>query len=82
MERERIGVAVLAFKRAGETEKMRRLPDLIERDVREREINLKRRRMPAPFAEALAEDQRIVAKAQRICGERIHQMWVIPSGIL
>ena len=49
---------------------MRRLPDQVEREVGEAEVDLERRRMPAPFAEPLAEDQRIVAEPQQIIDAR------------
>ena len=47
-------------------EQMRRLPDQVERQVRKAEIDLQHRPMPAPFAQALAEDQRVIAEAQQI----------------
>ena len=51
-------------------EEMRRLPDQVERQVGEAEVDLEHRRMPAPFAQPLAEDQRIVAEPQAIIGAR------------
>ncbi len=48
------------------SQQMRRLPDQVERQVREAEIDLQHRRMAAPFAQALAEDQRVVAEPKQI----------------
>ncbi len=45
---------------------MRRLPDQVEREVGEAEVDLEHRPMAAPFAEPLAEDQRVVAEPQQI----------------
>ena len=45
---------------------MRRLPDQIEREIGDAEIDLDARRVTAPFAEALAEDQAVVAEAEEI----------------
>ena len=45
---------------------MGRLADQVERDVGEAEVDLDRRRVAAPFAEALAEDQGVVAEPKQI----------------
>ena len=47
-------------------EQMGRLADEVEREVGEAEVDFEHRRMAAPFAEPLAEDQRVVAEAQQI----------------
>src|SRR3546814_12618716 len=44
--------------------------DEVERDVGKAEVDLDRRRMTTPFAEALAEDQAVVAEAEEIVDER------------
>ena len=76
-------------------EQMRRLPDQVEREVGQAQIDLERRRVAAPFAEPLAEDQRIVAQPQQIIGraafiarlrtsggsDRRHQMCFTSSGM-
>ncbi len=49
---------------------MRRLPDQIERQIGKAQIDLERRRMPAPFRQALPKHQRIVAKSLEIIGPR------------
>ena len=51
-------------------EQMRRLPDQVERQVRKAEVDLQHRAMPAPFAKALTEDQRVIAEAQKIVEAR------------
>jgi hypothetical protein len=85
-EGESVAVAALVFDGAGEAEEMRRLADLIQRHVRQRKIDFQSRRVTAPFAQPLTEDERIVAKAKRIREERgdsfRHQMCETPSGIL
>src|SRR5690606_37898575 len=64
-EGERVGVPALSFRFGGDGEEMRRLPDQIERDVGEAEIDLDAGRVTAPLAKPLAEDQTVVAKAKR-----------------
>jgi hypothetical protein len=71
-ESQSIRVTPGVFDQACEAQKVRRLPDLIECYVGEREIDLKRRRVAAPFAKPLAEDERVIAKAQRVGCERVH----------
>ena len=63
VERQLVGVA-------GFAQEMRRLPDQVEREIGEAEIDLERRRMAAPFAQALPEHQRIVAQPLAIIGAR------------
>jgi hypothetical protein len=62
---ECVAVAAPALDLAGMVEEMRRLTDQIEAHVREAEIDLDARRVAAPFAEALAQDQAVVAEAQQ-----------------
>ena len=64
VEGELVSVARLA-------EQQGRLANQVEREVGEAEIDLERRRVPAPFAEPLAEDQRVVAEAQQIIEARL-----------
>ena len=70
MKGERIGIAAFAFRLARNAEEMRRLPDEIEPDIGERQIDLQHRRMAAPFGQALAEDQRVVAQPERMMEQR------------
>ena len=56
VEGERVAVPPLPLGRACFLEQMRRLPDQIERQVGEAEIDLQHRPVPGPFAEPLAED--------------------------
>ena len=65
---EREAVAVLVPRRL--VEQQRRLPDQVEREIGETEIDLDRRRMAAPFAEPLPEDQRIVAEPKQVIRAR------------
>ena len=55
---------------AGKPEEVRALPDEVEGDVCEAEIDLQRGCMTAPFAEPLAQDQRIVAEPLAIFDRR------------
>lgn len=55
---------------SGERQPHFRLADKIERDIGERNVLFKRRRMPAPGADTLSEDQRIVAHAEYKLVER------------
>ena len=63
---------------AGKTQEQIRLPHQIERDIGEREIDLQHRRMAAPLAQPLAEDEAVVAESK---GLFAHQMFFTPSGI-
>ena len=63
VEGELVGVA-------GKAEEIGSLPDQVERQVGEAEVDLERRGMPAPFAEPLAKDQRVVAEPLAIVDER------------
>src|SRR3546814_7704042 len=70
MEGEPVAVAVPPFDFAGVVQEVRRLADEVERDVGKAEVDLDRRRMTTPFAEALAEEQAVVAEAEEIVDER------------
>ena len=61
---ERILVASLAFDLAGIGVEQPRLPDQVERQVGERDVLLQHRRLARPFRQPMAEDQRIVGKAE------------------
>ena len=52
-------------------QQQRRLADQVEREVGETDVDLEHRPVPAPFAQALAEDQRVIAEAQEIVGAGI-----------
>ena len=54
-----------------------RLADQVEREVGEADIDFEHRRMAAPLAEPLAEDQRVVAEAQQILRARVQ---LLPGG--
>src|SRR5205823_11941499 len=86
MEGERVGIAALSFDLAGETEKMRPLPQQIEADVGQREIDLQHRRVPGPFRQALTQDERVVAETNRMVKQDVffaaHQMFLMCSGIV
>jgi hypothetical protein len=43
-----------------------RLPDIVERQIGERDVLLQRGRVPAPFRQAMADDERIVGKPQQV----------------
>ena len=62
---ELVVVAALAFDLAGEVQPELRLADQVERDVGERDVFLQRRRMPAPFGQAMPEDQALSPRPQR-----------------
>ena len=53
---------------AGFVQQQRRLADHVEREVGETDIDLEHRPMPAPLAEPLAKDQRVVAQTQEVVG--------------
>ena len=55
---------------SGLPEEVRCLPDQVEREIGEAEVDLEHRRVSAPFTQALAEDQRIVAEPLAIIGAR------------
>jgi hypothetical protein len=62
-----------------------RLADLVEREVGKADVDFEHRPVPAPFAQPLAEHQRIVTEPQEIVGARIdsdarHQMCFTSSG--
>ena len=70
VECERVGVSPRAFRLARRREQQGCLADLVEREVGEAQIDLDRRRVAAPFAEPLPEDQRVVAQPQQIVETR------------
>ncbi len=57
--------------------RVRRLPDQVERQIGKAKIDLQRRRMPAPFAQPLAEDQRVIAEPQKVIGPGVQ---LFPGG--
>ena len=63
---ERVLVAALALDLAGIGVERARLADQVERHIGERQVFLQHRRMPAPFRQAMAEDQRVVGEPQRV----------------
>jgi hypothetical protein len=62
-EGELILVVVLRALFAGQREHAARLADQVERHVRQRDVLFEDRRMPTPFAQALAKDQAGIADA-------------------
>jgi hypothetical protein len=60
-ECEIVGAPPLPFNIAGKTQPHLRLADEIKRDIGERNVFLERGRMAAPGADALRENERIVA---------------------
>src|SRR5262249_18595561 len=48
-KRQLIGIAAIALEVGSKSEKMRGLSDQIERNVRQRQVDFKRWRVPAPF---------------------------------
>ena len=70
----------------GFAEQQSRLADQVQRKVGETDVHLEHRAVPAPFAQALPEDERVVAEAQEVFGagidgERRHQMCFTSSGM-
>ncbi len=63
-EGQRVGVLALAFDACGEFQKIRRLADHVERQARQAQIDLVIGRVAAPGAQALAEDEGIVAQTE------------------
>ena len=72
VEGERVAVAALVLAFAGCAEQVGRLTDQVERQVGETEVDLERGRVAAPFAEALAEHQSIVAEPKQV---------IVPRGV-
>ena len=62
---EVVGAAALALDLGGEAEPELGLADQVERDVGERDVLLERRGVAAPFRDAVAEDQGVVAGAEQ-----------------
>ena len=67
---EGILVAALAFDLAGIGIERARLTDEVEAHIAEGEILLDHRRMPDPFGQAMAEDQRRVGEPQGVLEQR------------
>jgi hypothetical protein len=67
---ERVLVAALAFERTGIVVERSRLADQVEPDIGERQFLFQQRRVPAPFRQAMAEDQRIIGEPQRVVERR------------
>ncbi len=59
---QRIGIAAFAFRVGRHAQEVRRLPDQVETDIGERQIDLQHRRMTAPFRKTLAEDECVIAQ--------------------
>jgi hypothetical protein len=83
---ELVAIASPALHLAGIAEKVSRLADEVERQVGEAEIDLDRRRVPAPLRQALTEDEAVVAEPKRIFEQRkvrILRRWRIedPSAV-
>ncbi len=79
VKRELVAVASFA-------QEQRRLPDQVERQVGEADVDLEHGSVPAPFADALPQHQSVVAEAQEIfCAgiddDRRHQMCFTSSGM-
>ena len=70
MESQPVAIAALSLHLARQVEEQARLTDQVETDIGEAEVDLERRRMPAPFGETLTQDQAVIAKAQKIVEER------------
>ena len=87
MEGERVAVPAPALRPRRPHEEMGRLADQIEAHIGEAEIDLDARRMAAPFAEPLPEDQAVVAEPQQrleqhlVVRNRRHQMCFTSSGM-
>ncbi|MNE70262.1 hypothetical protein D3C80_1660430 [compost metagenome] len=86
------GQAIFAVLRPGQfggiAEKMARLPEQIQADIRQRQIDLQLRRVAAPGTQPLGEDQRRIALTQYIGDSRIVKghgrlyMFLMPSGMV
>ncbi len=62
-QRELVLAAAATLDLAGVGEQQPRLTDQVERDIREPQVLLDRRRVPDPFAQALSEHQARVRRA-------------------
>ena len=86
---EIVGAVAPALDLAGKTEPELRLADQVERDIGNGDIFFQHRRMAAPFGNPVAEDEAIVAHAQRefeqrvaaLDGDRRHHMCPTSSGM-
>ena len=66
---KRQGVFIaLTFQLCGIGQEIARLPQQVEADVGEREIDFQLRRVTSPGAQTLGEHQTVVAQTQGICG--------------
>ena len=65
-------VATSALELAGVREQQARLPEQIQRNIRQRQVLFEHRRMPAPFREPLAEDEGAVGEAEDVFEVRSH----------
>ncbi len=80
--RERVLVAALRFRFAGPLQQQVRLAHEVERDVRERDVLLEDRPVPAPLAQPVAKHQAVVAVAEQVFEElRAHRL-PTPRGTL
>ena len=74
-------VAAAALELAGVGQQQARLADQIEREVGEPQVLFERRRVPDPFAEALAEHQRGIAEAQHVAAAHRLQLALRLGGV-
>jgi hypothetical protein len=80
--REIIFTASLTLSLTRQLQKKGCLADEIERDVRERDVLLENRTMPAPLRETMTEHESIVAKSEEVLKEVVGQNPLRPRGIL
>jgi hypothetical protein len=86
-EREVVGAPAFSFNLARQAELEFGLADQVERDIGERDVFFEDRRMPAPGADAMGEDRRLIAHAERefekrhICFHRRRHMCPTSSGM-
>ena len=64
----------------GQREQRARLPDVVERDVGERDVLLDHRRVAAPLGQPLAVHEAGVAEAQHVFGGGIHHILSTSDG--
>ena len=82
MEGEGVGVAARALQFAGVAQQECRLPNEIEAEVGQGQVDLQRRGLAAPFGQTLAQDQGVIAQPQGVGEARLgHQMCLMLSGI-
>ena len=68
---ERIFAPPFPFDLPRELEQGRRLANEVECDVRERDVFLENRRVPAPLGESMAEDEPVIRESKQVFEERI-----------